>query len=62
MGINAKAFKSDLTKSETSTPSDGEEKTVKGKKKKYNKLTGKWKTVKNSNGKIVDRSKNTAYG
>ena len=62
MGINAKAFKSDLTKSETSTPSDGEVKTVDGKTKKYNKFTGKWKTVKNSKGKIVNRSGNTAYG
>ena len=64
MGINGKAFtrNADLTKSEDSAPSHGQERTVKGRKERYNKSTKKWKKVKNSEGKIVDRSKNTAYG
>ena len=64
MGINGKAFtrNADLTKSEDSAPSHGQERTVKGRKERYNESTKKWKRVKNSPGKIVDRSNNTAYG
>jgi len=64
MGINGKAFtrNADLTKSEDSAPSHGQERKVNGKTERYNKSTKKWKRVKNSKGKIVDRSKNTAYG
>ena len=58
--INPRTFKRTAKQKLRDAPEDGDTKTIKG--EKFKKVAGRWKKAKNSKGKIVDRSKNTAYG
>ena len=57
--INPRTFKRTAKQKLRDAPEDGDTKTIKG--EKFKKVAGKWKKIKNSPGKIVDRSRNTAY-
>ena len=58
--INPKAFKRTPKQKLRDSTKDGDTKTIKG--ERFKQVAGKWKKIKKSPGKIVDRSRNTAYG
>ena len=58
--INPKAFKRTPKQKLRDATKDGDTKTIKG--EKFKQVAGRWKRVKKSKDKIVDRSRNTAYG